>query len=393
MEPGDHALPPRAVPAMLQRMNVRQVLEAMRELGPCTRTELRRRTGISAPTISKLVAHLLAAGLVQADAGALRTAGRPSKVYRLAGASRQVLAAVLELDRCTVLAAGLDGRPDPASVRRFASPAGYEPFLDALAAALTALRGESPCLGVGLSVPGLINRRQGEVVFSPNLHFLDGRRLGQDLGERLGLETLLLQEEQALCLAEQTHGDARGMADFAMIDISSGLGMGVVSGGQFVAGHSGYGGELGHIVVEPGGLLCGCGNRGCLETVATDTALRRDLAARIGRTLDMDELVRLARAGEIDASRECERLLGYLATGIGTVINIFNPECVFVHGRVFDLADDLFARLCRAVPARALRPAVAECRLVRARGTKSQGAIAAVVGHHIAALGPRLDQG
>ena len=97
---------------------------------------------------------------------------------------------------------------------------------------------------------------------SPNLHLLDGQRLAADLSNEIGLQCIGLQESHALCVGERRYGAARGMNDFAMLDVSTGLGLGIVSGGHLLTGNSGMAGELGHITVVPDGQRCGCGNRG-----------------------------------------------------------------------------------------------------------------------------------
>ena len=140
-----------------------------------------------------------------------------------------------------------------------------------------------PPLAIGVSVPGLVNERLQEIVVSPNLHILDKRNPARDLGARLGCKALLVQETDGLCLAERLYGDAQGLSDFAMLDVSAGLGLGVMSGGELLSGHSGMAGEFGHITVDPNGSRCGCGNRGCLETLATDAALVRLISERAWR--------------------------------------------------------------------------------------------------------------
>ena len=92
-------------------------------------------------------------------------------------------------------------------------------------------------LALGLTAPGLIDRRRQQMLFSANLHQLDGRFLAADLQERLGLPTVLLHETDALCLGERAFGQARGMDDFALVDATGGLGAAVMSGGQVMAGH------------------------------------------------------------------------------------------------------------------------------------------------------------
>ena len=111
--------------------------------------------------------------------------------------------------------------------------------------------------GRGVTVPGLIDHRRGLDILSPNVHVIDGHSPGRDLGERLGLKCVMVQDQDALCLAERHFGRARGLEDFAILDVSSGVGMGVMSGGRLVRGHSGFAGEIGHITVVPMDDLAG----------------------------------------------------------------------------------------------------------------------------------------
>jgi N-acetylglucosamine repressor len=228
-------------------------------------------------------------------------------------------------------------------------------------------------------MPGLLNRREKRTVVSPNLHQTDGQRLGEDLQERLQLETAILQEQHALCLAERTYGAAKGIADFAMVDISEGLGVGLVNGGRIVAGHSGLAGELGHITVNLDGKPCGCGNHGCLETVATDTALAAAISEQLGQKLSIERIIPLLKSGQLRAEREIEQVLQYLAVGLAAVINLFNPSKLFIYGRFLDAGPALFARLLELTRRRALAPSMADCEIIRAQGNKRLGAIAGII--------------
>lgn len=383
----------RGEPALLRRLNVRRVLDALLELGPCTRTALRSHTGISAPTMSKLMDHLMGRGLVEEEPEPLITAGRPSKIFRLARATARVEGVVIDIDDTRVFSCGLDGRIDDSAVRIFPTPRSYGKLISQVAreSAFLTAADAAPCLGVGVSVPGLFNAREGRIMLSPNLRFLDGAHLVADLEERLEIGTIVFQEEQALCMAEQVFGLARGLDDFAMIDISAGLGMGVVSGGRFVGGRDGYGGELGHITMDPRGERCGCGNRGCLETVATDRAFARIIERKTGNPVTVDRAIDLVRSGEVRVGRELTRMTGFLARGIGVVINLFNPAGVFVYGRLFDAREGLFDELVAAVGAHSLKPSLAACRIVRARGSKKQGVAAAVISRLFQTAGPSIE--
>jgi N-acetylglucosamine repressor len=311
---------------------------------------------------------------------------------RLATTSAQVLGIVIDRNICSVVASGLDGEIREERTRRVRTLARYEDLIDALVKEANGLMGDPGVrtLGVGVTVPGLIDHRRGLDILSPNVHVIDGRSPGGDLGERLGLECVMIQDQHALCMAERYYGRAKGLDDFAILDVSSGVGMGVMSGGRLVRGHSGFAGEIGHITVDPKGRPCGCGNRGCLETVASDTALALRVSRRLRRRIDIDELVRLARAGKIDLESDCRDVVGYLAIGLATVINVFNPSTLFIHGQLFDADESLFARVLKQTELRALSPSFADCRIVRARGSKRQGAVAGIVQHLIDSVVPEL---
>jgi predicted NBD/HSP70 family sugar kinase len=376
----------------LAKINQQHVLRVIRDQGPRSRAEIVRHTGLSAPTVSKAAASLLKSRLVEEVKENGTGIGRPAPKLRLATASTQVIGVVIDVNRCSVVASGLDGELCPERARQIETPAVYDELIDALVKHARALlaRSDLTTLGVGVTVPGLIDHRRNLDILSPNLHVIDGRSPGRDLGERLGVECVMIQDQHALCLAERHYGRARGLDDFAILDVSSGVGMGVVSGGRLVRGHSGFAGEIGHITVDPDGRPCGCGNRGCLETVACDTALARRISRRLRRRVEIDEVVRLIRSGRLDAQEECRDLVDSLAIGLATVINIFNPATLFVHGQFFDADERLFERMLEHTSKRALAPSFADCHIIRARGSKRQGAVAGIIQHLIDSIAPEL---
>jgi N-acetylglucosamine repressor len=335
---------------------------------------------------------LIEARLVEEIEPSRGAVGRPGKLVRLAQSGVCVVGVVVGAKQCEAVLAGLDGRVEVDDMRTFATPADYDELVKATVRTVRELlrRRKSNVLGVGLSVPGLLNRREGRSIVSPNLHQLDGRNLGRDLEERLEIDVVVLQECHALCWAEQTFGAARGVDDFAMLDISEGLGLGVMHNGRIVQGHSGLAGELGHMTVELDGRPCGCGNRGCLETVATDTALATSVGERLGRRIELDEIIAGVQGGTLDCAGELDRVLDYLAVGTAAVVNIFNPQKLFIHGRLLDARVDLFGQLLERSERRALAPNWRDCQVVRARGNKRLGAVAAAA--YFATHGGNVEQ-
>ena len=246
-------------------------------------------------------------------------------------------------------------------------------------------------LGIGVSLPGLVDYRHGRGVLSPNVPITNGHAPAADLAVRLNVPCLLLQESHALCLAERDHGLARGLDDFAVLDVSTGIGLGVMMGGRLLKGNSGLAGEIGHVTaIAEGGRPCGCGNTGCLETVASDSALAFRAGEKLGRAVSVDEVIDLARSGTVDLTAELDDIAGYLAVGVAAVINLFNPAVVFIHSPLFDIDATLLARVVERAGRRALPPSFAECRILRAAGSKRQGAIAGIIQQLMDAVAPEV---
>jgi N-acetylglucosamine repressor len=380
-------------PSTIGRMNERQILRLLQSAGPMSRADVTRRSGISAPTVSKAVASLLAAGLLEEFDAAEPLRGRPAKQLRLAQQSAQVLGFVIDQPQCRVVSASLDGRIHDDCCRSFDTPDAYVELIAAAAAAARELisDGKATTLGLGICMPGLIDARDERGILSPNVPCTNGQSPSRDLGRRLGMQCVTVHESHALCLAERYYGAARDLEDFAMFDISTGVGLGVMSGGRILAGHSGLAGEIGHVTIVPDGRKCGCGNRGCLETVASDSAFAANVSRRLRRKLTADQIVQLVRAGKLDVRAEAAEACRYLAIGLAAAINLFNPATLFVHGRLLETDEKLFGRLVEQTKARALAPSMADCRIVQARGSKRQGAVAGILQHLTNSLAPTLN--
>jgi len=175
-----------------------------------------------------------------------------------------------------------------------------------------------------------------------------------------------------------------------VLDAATGLGLGVMSGGRLLAGHSGMAGEVGHITVVPDGVRCGCGNRGCLETLATDAALVRLIGEKLGRTVSLNEVAGLLATRSADFQHEVRTVTEYLAIAIAAVINIFNPTTLFVHGELLAGSPERFARVLERVRQRTLTASLADCTIVATTSSKRQGAVAGIIHHLTNACAPSL---
>lgn len=379
--------PPRPTsivqPALLSRINEWRVLRAIRQQGSMSRAEVARFAGITAPTASKTVESLLREGWLVEEAATEMGRGRPAKRLRLPDREAQVLGVVVDAPRCRLAVAGLDGVVRSDSSVSFPTPATYDELLDEITIQATALiqRSPVPTLGIGISQPGLVDYNEQRGLLSPNVHITDGHSPVKDLAARLELPAVMLQEQHAHCLSERLYGHGRDQDDFAILDIWTGLGIGVVLGGRLLTGHRGLAGEFGHMTVRPEGKLCGCGNRGCLETEASDLAFAAEVSRRCGREVHPNELVSLLENNDPDAHAVLESVSHYLSIAVGAIINIFNPRTLVVYGRVLQDYAPLLPRVLEEARSHSLAPSFASCNLFVSRSSKIQGAVAAILEH------------
>lgn len=229
---------------------------------------------------------------------------------------------------------------------------GVEGVIGNIAKAARAALAKVPGLqidGVGIGAPGICDAEQGLVVFAPNLKW--NRVPVRQLVEReLGLPTYLENDANAAALGEQWAGAAKGAQHVVMVTLGTGVGGGLIINGQIYAGSSGYGGEIGHIPVLENGPQCGCGNLGCLETLASATAMGRfgreaveaGLSPAIARhgagrpdgIVDAKAVLDAAREGDETANAIIRKVAGYLGFALAGLVNSLNPEKIVIGGGV-----------------------------------------------------------
>jgi predicted NBD/HSP70 family sugar kinase len=331
----------------IRRHNLGVLLRHVHLGGPTSRAELTSRMGVNRSTIMALTADLTAAGLVREELPKeTGRAGRPSLVVRPESARVYVLAFDVGVDRVVAARVGLGG----VILDRRDAPRERGPFdLEALTAQLAGFAHQmlrdtardAVCVGAAAAIAGGVRAADGVVKYGPNLGAYDVP-FGEELARRLdiGMPVAVGNDANLGALAEHTRGVGVGCNDLIYLHGDVGIGGGVIVGGQLLSGHAGYGGEVGHMVVNPGGRLCGCGSRGCLEAeVGERTVLEaagRAGGGRVGRDAIRD-VVEAADRGDVVAQRALQRVGDWLGIGVANLVNIFNPEMVIFGGMLREI--------------------------------------------------------
>ena len=230
----------------------------------------------------------------------------------------------------------LDGDRLVYSARAATPQSGAEDVFKAMIAlAREALdRAGVPVRAVGVGTPGPIDFATGTVRFAPNIPHFQDVPLGPRLEEALGLPVVLENDANAAALAEHHLGAARGASSSLFVTVSTGIGGGLVVGGRIWRGAFGQAGELGHVTVLPGGPVCGCGNRGCLEAVASGRALARDASYAYAEAVTTPQLFERWRARDPKALELVGGAAGYLGQALADAQRLFDPEIIVLGGGV-----------------------------------------------------------
>jgi glucokinase len=242
-------------------------------------------------------------------------------------------------------------------------------LIETIARAITEVKDGFEVGGVCLGVPGLILAAENKVVFSPNLHEIENIRLDEEMDRRAGLSVTVENDANAAAWGEFQFGAGKDVDHLIFITLGTGVGGGVITHGVLLRGSQGAGGELGHVTIDPTGPRCGCRNYGCLEALASGTAIERrarEIASdrpdsalgrlAIERQVLGEDVTRLAQEGDEAALQVLQETGVWLGIGLAGFVNIFNPEVIAVGGGASQAGELILEPARKEVQLRARSP-------------------------------------
>lgn len=327
-------------------INSRIMLNLVRKHQPISRADLMRHSGLQRSTVSVITEQLISERwLREGEVGQLPRGRRPTFLH-------------LNEDRAGIF--GINVRPFTTNMAlanlegRFLeqeslpTPTSPDEFVKEIAARVHALMKARPQMsyeGIGVSLPGRVDLSSQKFIFAPNLGWHD-----EDLKERLetatGLPVDLENEANACALSEFWFGrHSDGVGNLIAVAVSEGIGVGMILNGQIVRGPSGLAGEFGHVTVNENGPKCGCGNRGCWEVYASNSAAVRHYAEvksprqngklhPVSKSIAFEDLLQLAEQGDLNALEALDRTAHYLGRGIAMLVTGLAPDIIVVVGEV-----------------------------------------------------------
>jgi predicted NBD/HSP70 family sugar kinase len=389
-------------PLNLRELGRLRVLEALHRVGHSSRPELTRLTGLSRATVSLLVTDLLSVGLIREAPDTpdpqARPAGRPAQPLTLNPFAAYAVAA--DIGHRHVRVAVCDLRGNPLTDTAVANDTDRAPHktLDLTADLIHQVLREKniptgSVLGLGVDIAAPVRTADGTLEAHGIMPGWVGLRPGSELEQRTGLTTWLTNDADAGALGERLYGAGRSTSDMIYIRLSTGIGAGIVSGGQPITGAGGLAGEVGHIRSDPGGHICRCGNRGCLETVASPDAIATLLERSWGRRVTVPDLMQLIADGDKGAIRAVEDAAEHVGHVLAPLVTFLNPEFIVVGGDLAAAGPRLIALIEQTIRRYALAPAAESVTVVPGElgdYAEIRGAAGMVLAHAPRILADRL---
>jgi glucokinase len=257
------------------------------------------------------------------------------------------LAVGVDVGGTKILALAIDAatrRPVGDPVRTATPKLDAGELIEAVAGVVEAVEAEAgrSIATAGIGLPGLVDRT-GTLVMGPHLRGIRHYPFRSEFEARLERPVYLDNDATCAVWAEHLLGAGRGASDVVMITLGTGIGSGIVSGGRVVRGANGFAGEPGHTVIDPEGLPCPCGRRGCWERYASGTAL-----AQLAGGRSSEDVVAAATRGEPEATEVLRRFAWWFALGVANLVAVLDPAVVVVGGGLVEAGDVLFAPLRQA---------------------------------------------
>lgn len=334
----------------VRRQNRAHIREVIYRRAPVTRTEIASELGLTLPTVTTSVAKMLEDGLLlesPSPDSVGSAGGRPPLLLRFNPKAGYAIGVELGPYETAILLSDLEGTIVSKKVLPTA-PADYEEMLCQLETELTPLLQNNP-MGIGLGLPGFIRQDSGEIRTSVLDRRWNDRPIAADLSRRLGVPVIADNNVRMRARGQALFHGKETQDLFAYLFVSKGIACPLMIRGHVLSGSTSGAGELGHMVMQPGGPICPtCGKRGCLESLTGETAILRDcteqlqyghagiLAKICGENPpDIRAVLQAQQAGDTDIADVMENALRYLGLALANVVNLISPAQVLVEGYIF----------------------------------------------------------
>ncbi len=366
----------------IKNLNRSIVLNLLRFFSPLSRVEISRQTGLTKATVSGIVEQLIQEQYVLEDEHTESTGvGRRPVPLRFNRGAGYVIGVDLAVDYFRVLVMDLSCKVvttyEDTIGEADSTDDAIRKMVDIIKIAIHATS-DSPLgvIGVGVGIPGLVDSNRGVILNAPNLHWRDVA-LRSILEHELRLPVFIDNEANVGAIGEQLFGAGRGVSNVVFLSLGRGIGTGLILNGHLIRGQAGIAGEFGHMTIDENGPKCSCGNRGCLELYASETAVIRHYNQLTDTSLSFKNIIRRLEQGDENAKKAVDAAAHHLGVGLSSLVNALNPELILVSSRFGPAEKDVIHKVSQVIRERSFITPYSPARVQTSQFDSSSCAIGA----------------
>jgi glucokinase-like ROK family protein len=324
---------------LVKKMNKHIVLNIIRENENISRAEIAKITGLNKATVSALVDELIEEHFVSESGIGVSTGGRRPLMLRFNEEAGSLIGIELGVNYIYAILTNLDATIIWEKTCFFSPIEKQETIIEKIISIIDEAIHHAPnspygVMGIGIGVPGIVNKEEGLVVFAPNLHW-DHVSLAAVLQKQWPDYPIIIENEAKLAaLGEKWFGAGKDFTNLVYVSAGIGIGSGIIIHNQLYRGIDGIAGEVGHHVIDIHGIQCSCGNYGCWEMYASEKYIKRRLEQENKHSLlkdfSIEKICLLAESGDRQMAQILEEVGRYLGIGLLNIIYAYNPEAVII---------------------------------------------------------------
>lgn len=363
------------------QMNKSQVFDLIRRKGPLSRVEIARTIGLSVPTVMKITDEFINRGLIRDIGKGESRGGKRPELLEVTADSKFIIGVGVGRSKTKALIMNLTGEVIFEEIMITGDTSDPDSWIKRLIEIVDQLIMKSKLkldrfLGMGIGMPGILEETTGMILFSPDFKW-ENVDIVTPMKERFQMDITIENANRTLAMGEYFFGAGVESKNFLVVNLGHGIGSAIMQEGEFYRGSSGSSGELGHIVLEKDGPRCNCGNRGCLEAIASGNAIARDAKIAVlqgeetilSAVTDLNQIeaktvFEAAAQGDQLSEKIVERSIEYIGIGLASYINLFDPDLIILFGGLTNAGELFFERIKTVLRERQMKFAGRQVRLV-----------------------------
>lgn len=357
---------------LMKQLNISSILEIIRVKGAISRAEIAEISGLTPASVSKITKKLIQTGIIEESGFGESSGGRPPVLLSLNPEAGYIVGVNLGTDYLEVILSDLEAKSLDYSSHRI-NKISKDQVLNSLLEQIENIINKNnidkkDIIGIGMAVHGLVNKKTGYSIYAPHYSW-ENVPLKDLVENKFNIPTFIDNDVRAMALGEKWFGRAADINNFITVNISNGIGSGIIINEKLYYGADYTAGEFGHILVDNDGPRCSCGNYGCLESLASNKAIvkkaekliKQGAKTKIVNLIDGDLeklntkiVCEAANKNDEPAQQILKEIGRYLGIGISTLINILNPEMIVIVGEIIRAKEYVFEAINETIDSRAL---------------------------------------